>query len=39
MEQLQSEVVKESKKGYPILLAGVIVFFVFTLLSFFFLWK
>ncbi|MGD6967336.1 DUF7010 family protein [Rossellomorea vietnamensis] len=35
LEQLQFEVIKESKKGYPILLAGAIVFFLFALLSFF----
>ncbi|WP_113929458.1 hypothetical protein [Bacillus sp. P14.5] len=35
LEQLQFEVIKESKKGYPILLAGSIVFFVFTFLPFF----
>ncbi|MCP1144895.1 hypothetical protein MKZ01_08625 [Lysinibacillus endophyticus] len=32
LETLQSEIIKDAKKGFPILLAGSIVFFIFTFL-------
>ncbi|MBM7660288.1 hypothetical protein JOC85_001055 [Bacillus mesophilus] len=34
LEHLQSDLIVEAKKGFPILLAGSIVFFIFTILSF-----
>ncbi|WP_404328602.1 DUF7010 family protein [Mesobacillus maritimus] len=35
LENLQSEIISESKKGYPILLSGSIVFLIFAFLPFF----
>ena len=36
LELLQSDIISEAKKGYPILLAGCIVFLLFTFLPFIF---
>jgi hypothetical protein len=35
LENLQSEIISEAKKGYPILLSGSVVFLIFTFLPFF----
>lgn len=36
LESLQKEIILESKKGYPILLAGAIVFLIYTVMHFIF---
>ena len=36
LQEIQSNLIKEAKKGYPILLSGCIVFLLFTFLPFLF---